>query len=213
MTTRRRANRLTAVLLLALAGCASVDVTPAKAPPAPAPRPAYEVGHRWIRTDGVWEVMHVGDDVYVFRDAQGSELVVNRDLMPVALVDRAPTVGRPGLPYHEPFSFYPAPRLAWPLAVGARGTSKGSWRFVYDEIVTLPNPRNPGFMYTRTYTFTKSVPATLAWAVEAYEQVRVEVYEYVSEEVVRHSRTLGANQHPTMKGEMEGPLPLLRVAP
>lgn len=173
MTTRRRATLLTAVLLVTLAGCAGVDVTPAKAPPAPAPRPAYEVGHRWIRTDGVWEVMHVGDDVYVFRDVHGSELVVNRDLMPVGIVDRSPMARRPGLPYSEPFGFYPAPRLEWPLVLGARGTSKGSWRFTYDEIVTLPNPRNPAYTYSRTYTFTKSVPATFAWAVEAYEQVRV----------------------------------------
>jgi hypothetical protein len=38
-----------------------------------------------------------------------------------------------------------------------------------------------------------------------------EVYQYVEEEVTRHSRPVGANQHPTMKGEVEGALPLVRV--
>jgi uncharacterized caspase-like protein len=38
-----------------------------------------------------------------------------------------------------------------------------------------------------------------------------ELYQYVEQEVTRHSRAIGANQHPTMKGELEGLLPLVRV--
>jgi hypothetical protein len=40
-----------------------------------------------------------------------------------------------------------------------------------------------------------------------------ELYEYVENEVVRKSRAVGGNQHPLMKGELEGPVPLVRVKP
>jgi uncharacterized caspase-like protein len=38
-----------------------------------------------------------------------------------------------------------------------------------------------------------------------------ELYEYVEQQVVRKSRAVGGNQHPMMKGELEGVLPLTRV--
>jgi uncharacterized caspase-like protein len=38
-----------------------------------------------------------------------------------------------------------------------------------------------------------------------------ELYEYVEQQVVRKSRAVGGNQHPIMKGEMEGVLPLTKV--
>ena len=39
-----------------------------------------------------------------------------------------------------------------------------------------------------------------------------ELYEYVEAQVSRKSRAVGGNQHPVMKGELEGVLPLTRVA-
>ena len=38
-----------------------------------------------------------------------------------------------------------------------------------------------------------------------------ELYEYVEQQVTQKSRALGANQHPVMKGELEGVLPLVKV--
>ena len=38
-----------------------------------------------------------------------------------------------------------------------------------------------------------------------------ELYEYVEQHASRKSRTIGGNQHPVMKGEQEGVLPLVRV--
>jgi uncharacterized caspase-like protein len=38
-----------------------------------------------------------------------------------------------------------------------------------------------------------------------------ELYEYVEQQVVRKSRAVGGNQHPVLKGELEGVLPLVRV--
>ena len=38
-----------------------------------------------------------------------------------------------------------------------------------------------------------------------------ELYEYLAQQVTQKSRAVGGNQHPVMKGEMEGVLPLVRV--
>jgi hypothetical protein len=38
-----------------------------------------------------------------------------------------------------------------------------------------------------------------------------ELYEYIEQEVSKKSRAVGGNQHPVMKGELEGVLPLVRV--
>jgi len=39
-----------------------------------------------------------------------------------------------------------------------------------------------------------------------------ELYEYLEQQVAKKSRSVGGNQHPVMKGEMEGALPLVKVA-
>ena len=38
-----------------------------------------------------------------------------------------------------------------------------------------------------------------------------ELYEYVEQQVTQKSRSVGGNQHPVMKGELEGVLPLVKV--
>jgi uncharacterized caspase-like protein len=38
-----------------------------------------------------------------------------------------------------------------------------------------------------------------------------ELYEYLEQQVSRKARAVGGNQHPVMKGEVEGVLPLLKV--
>jgi len=38
-----------------------------------------------------------------------------------------------------------------------------------------------------------------------------ELYEYIEQEVTKKSRAVGGNQHPVMKGELEGVLPLVKV--
>ncbi len=38
-----------------------------------------------------------------------------------------------------------------------------------------------------------------------------ELYEYVEQQVSQKSRTMGGSQHPVMKGELEGTLPLMKV--
>jgi uncharacterized caspase-like protein len=38
-----------------------------------------------------------------------------------------------------------------------------------------------------------------------------ELYEYLEQQVTAKSRSVGGNQHPVMKGELEGVLPLVKV--
>jgi uncharacterized caspase-like protein len=38
------------------------------------------------------------------------------------------------------------------------------------------------------------------------------LYEYLAQQVAQKSRSVGGNQHPVMKGEMEGALPLVKVS-
>ena len=38
-----------------------------------------------------------------------------------------------------------------------------------------------------------------------------ELYEYLEQQVTQKSRAVGGNQHPVMKGELEGVLPLVKV--
>jgi len=38
-----------------------------------------------------------------------------------------------------------------------------------------------------------------------------ELYEYIEQQVSQKSRAVGGNQHPMMKGELEGVLPLVKV--
>jgi uncharacterized caspase-like protein len=40
-----------------------------------------------------------------------------------------------------------------------------------------------------------------------------ELYAYVERQVVQRSRAVGASQHPIMKGELQGPLPLVKLGP
>jgi len=40
-----------------------------------------------------------------------------------------------------------------------------------------------------------------------------ELYDYVEQQVTQKSRAVGGNQHPVMRGELEGAMPLTRVAP
>ena len=39
-----------------------------------------------------------------------------------------------------------------------------------------------------------------------------ELYEYVEQQVTQKSRSVGGNQHPVMKGELEGVFPLTKMS-
>jgi hypothetical protein len=112
-------------LALLLSGCAGrAPVAPALAPSAVGPqaeRPTYILGDRWIRNDGIWEVIRVEPDRYIFSAATGVELQITKDL---ALARFWRTSGAVA-------EFTPVPRIDWPLAVGRKGTSPGKFQASY----------------------------------------------------------------------------------
>ncbi len=109
-----------------------------------ADRPTYTLGDRWIRSDGVFELIRIQDGVYVFSADGGNEVHLTKSLSVAKLVS--------GESRRTMWEFSPAPELGWPLAVGKRGSSRGN-------LTPL--------MWGRT------IPGELQWNVDAYEDVEV----------------------------------------
>jgi hypothetical protein len=82
-----------------------------------AERPVYTLGERWIRSDGVYELIRFENGQYIFASGVDRQIHVTQDLM-VAKVQKGRWV----------IEFDPPPKLTWPLEVGKRGTSRGVWR-------------------------------------------------------------------------------------
>jgi len=116
---------LLAALLLALAGCAAATTGPASRAAGPtigsgggplAERPTWSLGDRWIRNDGIWELIRVEPENYVFSAVVAQEeLHFSRDLV----IARYKYFG------HTSFEFTPVPKLEWPLRVGSQGATIG----------------------------------------------------------------------------------------
>ena len=107
-----------------------------------AERPVYKVGDKWVRTDGIYVLVRIDKDVYVFSAGGGKEFHLSKDLGITKIV----LEGRTEL------DLEPAPRLSWPLEVGKWGTTRVLWRSALPQ--PLPN-------------FTGSVG--LIWQVDAHE--------------------------------------------
>ena len=86
---------LVALLGLALVGCAGAPES--AAPPSRVERPLYELGEKWIRNDGVYELIRLESDRYVFSGPAGREIRLTRDLV-VSTVTR----GSSGLQFIVP---------------------------------------------------------------------------------------------------------------
>ncbi|HEY2995354.1 MAG TPA: caspase family protein [Methylomirabilota bacterium] len=120
-----------AALTLALAGCAAATtgsprngtaaVDTSGAPLAE--RPTFTLGDRWIRNDGIFELIRVELDHYVFSSSTADELHLSRDLV----LARYKHVGSTSL------EFTPLPKLQWPLRVGSHGAVAGRFKPRYGE--------------------------------------------------------------------------------
>jgi hypothetical protein len=102
--------RGTLACLLGLTLCLAPAAVPAQQPRAD--RPTYAVGERWVRSDGVYDLLRIEGDRYVFVAAAGREIHLTRDLA-LAKVVRGGIVE---------WDFNPPARLAWPLEVGKWGS-------------------------------------------------------------------------------------------
>lgn len=87
-------------------------------PSAPrAERPTYRVGEKWIRDDGVYELVRIENDRYIFSAGPGHEVHLTKDLG-IARVQK-------GAQFSE---IDPPPQLKWPLEIGSWGESRATWR-------------------------------------------------------------------------------------
>ena len=83
-----------------------------------AERPTYAVGERWVRNDGVYELIRIEKDQYVFAASAERQVRLTKDLM-LAFVQK-----NAGL-----LELDPPPAIAWPLEVGKSGSSWGTLRW------------------------------------------------------------------------------------
>ncbi|MBI4609582.1 MAG: caspase family protein [Candidatus Rokubacteria bacterium] len=107
---------LAAVILL-------VSSVPADAEKPRAERPTYALGERWMRSDGVYDLVRIENDRYIFAAGPRREIHLSKDLM-LAKIQKGEST----------FEFDPPPRLAWPLEVGKWGVTQGR----------MLTPRSPG---------------------------------------------------------------------
>jgi len=91
---------------------------PAPAQPKPrAERPTYTLGEKWIRSDGLFDLVRIEKDLYIFSARPKWEVVLSKDLG-IARVQRGDGT----------FEFAQPLDLKWPLEVGKSGSQYTSWR-------------------------------------------------------------------------------------
>jgi len=156
---------LALIVAAVAAACATAGTAPSTTGPR-AERPTYVLGDRWIRNDGVWEVIRVEPDFYVFSKAPGEEIHLTKDLV----VARQRQYG--GM--H--FEFTPSPQVPWPLVVGKQGSAIGSFRLASNH-----EPYDAGLQWSIEAYEEVTVPAG------TFQAFRI-VYTVVPREVSNFSR-------------------------
>jgi len=123
--------------------CWLVAAPPAAAQKPRAERPTYELGEQWVLSDGVYDLIRVDKDAYVFSAGPHRQIQLTKDLA-VASVTKDGRVE---------WQLDPTPKLAWPMEVG-------KWGVIHNGV--LHNRDHP-----------TGVRVRLTWEVKAYESVRV----------------------------------------
>ncbi len=111
---RVRDGPLLALAILTLLACP----TPASAQKPRAERPTYALGEKWIRSDGVYDLIRIDKDIYVFAQGPSRQVHLSRDLGIARLQG-----GQYWMEIDPPFT------LRWPLEVGKFGISDVRWRW------------------------------------------------------------------------------------
>ena len=103
--------------LILLVGLAVLTCSiPSEAQKPRAERPTYALGDKWIRQDGVYDLIRIEKDLYIFAAGPGQEIHLTKDLAVQKML-------RGG---QAEWEFYPPPKLGWPLEVGKWGKTNGS---------------------------------------------------------------------------------------
>ena len=96
---RRGPIFLATVWLLITVALAAAEVPRAE-------RPTYTLGERWIRSDGVYDLIRIENGRYIFAAGVDRQIHLTQDLM-VAKVQKG----------HWVMELTPPPKLTWPLQV------------------------------------------------------------------------------------------------
>ena len=136
---------------------------PALAQAPRAERPTYTTGDKWILTYGVYDLVRIENDLYVFAAAGDREIHLTKDLT-IAKVKRGNSV----------WEFTPPPSISWPLEVGKSGTIftfwsrpdgggrlNIEWKVEAYEDVTVPAGTFKAFRIT--YSFLLGPPGNREW--------------------------------------------------
>jgi len=139
-------------LSTALAWLAVAEPVLAQKPSAE--RPSYDVGARWLLSDGVYDLIRATGDVYFFAASPTRQIQLTRDLGMYRVLKDG----------NVEWQIDPPPTLKWPLEVGKWGT-------IYNAV--LRNREHPSGLSVR-----------LTWEVKAYESVQVPAGTYQAFRIV-----------------------------
>ena len=105
--------QLVPLILVALLVCPELGQAQTK---PRAERPTYALGEKWIRSDGIFELIRIEKDTYVFSARPNWEIQLSRDLG-IARVQRGDIA----------FELSPPLEFKWPLEVGKSGFQNSTW--------------------------------------------------------------------------------------
>src|SRR6266849_62401 len=114
-----RVSARTSVALFASAIVSALVLAPALAHAQAKPRaerPTYTLGEKWVRNDGLYELIRIEKDVYVFSTRPRWEIHLTKDLG-IARAQRGDSV----------LDFSPPIEMKWPLEVGKSGYQNSHW--------------------------------------------------------------------------------------
>src|SRR5262249_26092027 len=136
---RMSGARLAAAARLLVALTVLVVATPTMAQKPSAERPMYVVGDQWLLKDGVYHLIRVDKDRYVFAAGADRQIHLTKDLALVSVIkDRV-----------IEWDLFPIPGIPWPLEVGKWGVNQRA---------TFRSRDHPA-----------GVPVRYTWEVKAYE--------------------------------------------
>ncbi len=116
---------------------------PVRAQTPPAELPTYTVGDQWILKDGLYDLIRIEKDRYIFAASAGRQIQLTKNLaLASVLKDRV-----------WEWDLYPPPAIAWPLQVG-------KWGVTYNAIF-------------RSRDHPSGLQVRVTWEVKAYENVHV----------------------------------------